>query len=196
MDFGRAILGFSSKIAEQKLEWHDGRVYAMAGGGYVHSRIIENLSAALKNRLNGTKCSASGSNFHVQVEKTGTNLLPDNAIHCGKPRFAGSKQLALLNPVAIFEVLSPSTEKYDQNGKFELYEQIESLQDYVLIAQEIVRVLHYTRRESGWLLQRLTTPDAILHLALAGVEIPLSDLYDELDIPVQLTLLESPGEEL
>jgi len=195
--------------SEQKLEHLGGRVYvrgqwapqptrqglrAMAGGTYTHSRIIENLAASLKTRLRSTGCSASGSNFHIGFEKSSEKLLPDNAIHCGSPQL-GSNGQTLLNPVCIFEVLSPTTQAYDQNGKFDLYERIPSLADYILVWTTFIKVVHYSRQGGGWLLRTFTAREDTFSLSGAPIFISLEELYDELDVPLQLILFPQPEAE-
>lgn len=191
--------------SEQKLEHIGGRVYvrgrpvdttgqvirAMAGGSLLHSRIIENLSASLKTELRSTGCRASGSNFHIGIETTGDKLLPDNAIHCGEPRLGHNGQ-SLLNPVCVFEVLSPSTQLYDQNEKFDLFARIPSLQDYLLIWTTFIKVVHYSRRDGGWLLQSFTGRTEHISLQGAPIRLSVADIYDELDVPLQLILFPHP----
>ena len=164
-----------------------GTIRAMAGGTLLHSRIIENLSALLKTDLRSTTCRASGSNFHIRIEATGDKLLPDNAIYCGEPRL-GSNGQSLLNPVCAFEVLSPSTQIYDQNEKFDLYARLPSLQDYLLIWTTFIKVAHYSRREDGWLLQTFTRREDLIPLQGAPIRLSVADIYDELDVPLQFIL--------
>jgi len=188
--------------SEQKLEYIGGRVYvrgqwapeatrqglrAMAGGTYTHSRLIENLSASLKTRLSSTGCRASGSNFHIGFEKSSEKLLPDNAIHCGPPQL-GSNGQTLLNPVCVFEVLSPTTQVYDRNEKFDTYARIASLQDYVLIWTTFIKVAHYSRQADGWLLRTFTAREETFALSGAPITLSLEELYEELDVPLQLIL--------
>jgi len=195
--------------SEQKLEHINGRVYvrgqwapqptlkslrAMAGGTYTHSRIIENLAASLKTRLRSTGCSASGSNFHIGFEKSSEKLLPDNAVHCGSPQL-GSNGQTLLNPVSIFEVLSPTTQDYDQNEKFDSYARISSLADYVLVWTTFIKVAHYARQDNGWLLRTYTAREDAFPLSGAPISPSLDELYDELDVPLQLILFPQPEAE-
>jgi Uma2 family endonuclease len=183
-EFAQLVL--SSDI---RYEWVEGQMRAMAGGDLKHSQLIDNLAAALKPRLRGQKCRAAGSNFHIKVEEDGSWFVPDNAIYCDKARFISKPFKALLDPVVIFEVLSPSTEKTDRSTKFDRYSKIGALKDYVLITREFVRVEHFERRSDGWLLHRLTTLEDVLNLVSVSIQIPLAELYDDLDIPIQLTLL-------
>jgi Uma2 family endonuclease len=97
---------------------------------------------------------------------------------------AGDQNDNLTNPVAIFEVLSPSTEKYDRGLKFQLYRTIDSLKDYVLVNQEQVRIEQFTRRPDGtWTLHDYQGSDAELKIDSIGVAIPLRRIYDRVSIP-------------
>ena len=175
--------------SDTKYEYFDGRIFAMAGGTLNHSLIIENLSAVLKTKLRGKKCRSLGSNLHIKIVSKNVRVIPDNAIFCESAQFEGEKRRALLNPIVVFEVLSSQTETYDRREKFDLYKEISSLRDYVLVSQDIVRVEHFSRRDDGWLLRTLTLPHQIVKLESVELEFSVESLYDELDIPVQLTLL-------
>ena len=64
---------------------------------------------------------------------------------CGDAQFVEGEFDTLSNPTVIIEVLSPSTEAYDQGKKFHQYRQIVSLQEYVLIAQDAPHIERYLR---------------------------------------------------
>lgn len=179
---------------DTKYEWFAGRIYAMAGGTYLHSRIIDNLAAALKGGLRGKPCKASGSNLHVRIEVADVRVIPDNAIHCENARFEGKSRRSLITPIVVFEVLSPDTEKYDRREKFELYTRIDEMQDYVLVSQDAVRVEHFSRREDGWLLRVFSRLEDTIALLAVDLVLSVADLYDELDVPVQLTLVRPEDE--
>src|SRR6185437_9265171 len=90
---------------------------------------------------------------------------PDYVILCEKPRFHDDEQDILLNPQVLFEVLSPSTAVYDRTMKFDMYKQIETLREYVMVEQDEPRVEHYVRAAGGsWTQRVLTGLDAALAL--------------------------------
>lgn len=78
--------------------------------------------------------------MRVQVSPTGLYTYPDVVVSCDKPSFEDSEMDTLLNPRLIIEVLSESTEAYDRGAKFEQYRSVESLQEYLLVAQDRVFV--------------------------------------------------------
>jgi Uma2 family endonuclease len=109
---------------------------------------------------------------------------PDVTIVCGRPVLADDRQDILLNPVVIFEVLSPSTEKYDRGIKLQRYLAIESLKDYVLVDQDKARVEHYARGSAGaWTFRGYEGLDDQLKLDSVGVSLPLARIYDRVELP-------------
>lgn len=177
------------EASEQRLELVGGQVYAMAGGELDHSRAIDNVAAALKAGLRGKPCRASGSNFHIRVEETKDWFIPDNAIYCEDARFVRKPFRALLDPVVIFEVLSLSTEKVDRTSKFDAYKTIPTFQEYVLISLDFVRVEQFSRQSNGWLQKTFTRLEDVVELPLVDLSLRVADIYDELDVPIQLTLV-------
>jgi Uma2 family endonuclease len=100
-----------------------------------------------------------------------------------QPLLDDSERDILLNPTVIVEVLSDSTEQYDRGEKFQNYRTIETLQEYILVAQNAHRVEHYVRQRDGkWLFSEATTRDAIIHLPSIACELPLRDVYDKVDV--------------
>ena len=84
----------------------------------------------------------------------------------------------LLNPTVVFEILSPSTEKYDRGEKFRRYQQIESLQDYVMVSQDQARIEHHHRQTDGtWKEAEVNGLDAALVLSSIDCRIPLAEVY-------------------
>ncbi len=113
------------------------------------------------------------------------------SVLCGTPRYdTGARPQSLLNPQAIFEVLSPSTEAFDRSDKFERYKKIESLTDYVLVASETMRVEHYVRQDAGgWLYREYHESADVLKLASVEAELPLAEIYERVIFP-------DPGEDV
>ena len=175
--------------SEVKHEWINGQPYAMAGGTFNHTTICGNVFASAKAHLRGKPCRARSSEQKIKSEKSGNTFYPDAVIFCPPSRFIGKGDHTLLTPTVIFEVLSPSTEATDRGDKFAAYRQIDSLTDYVLIEPERVFVDHYRRRPEGWLLRDYTRRDDRLRFPDLDIELPLDELYDELDVPEALLLV-------
>jgi Uma2 family endonuclease len=160
-----------------KHEYHDGEMFAMAGASREHNLITLNLGREISAQLLDRPCEAYASEMRVLVSATGLYTYPDVVAVCGEPRFEDSEVDTLLNPTVIIEVLSSSTEAYDRGKKFAHYRRLESLQEYVLVAQDEVHVERYTREGEKWVLTELSRLEDHLQLASIGCEVALSAIY-------------------
>jgi Uma2 family endonuclease len=165
------------RTAETKSEFHDGRMFAMAGGSPNHSLLANNIGAILRGQV-PTGCRTFNSDLRVKVAPTGLYTYPDCTVICGDLQFAGDQRDVVLNPLLIVEVLSPSTEGYDRGKKFESYRTIESLKEYLLIHQDRRHVEHYSKRDDGsWLLREYSGTEPTLAIPRLNTHILLADLY-------------------
>ncbi len=171
------------ELSDVKHEWFAGEIFAMAGGTYNHTTICSNLGRFLGNRLAGRRCKSRNGEQRVKVEANGLHTYPDAVIFCPPTRFEGRGDNTLLTPKVIFEVLSPSTESYDRTRKFDAYQLIETLTDYVLIEAERVAIDHFQRTPEGWLLRSYGTREAALRFPDLEIELPLSEIYEDLEVP-------------
>jgi Uma2 family endonuclease len=178
--------------AEFKSEYIRGEIVAMSGGTYTHALIAANVLAGLGARLRGTECHALGSDMRLLIEREGVGTYPDAMVLCGKPEFHDSRQDVLLNPTLVLEVLSPSTEAYDRGLKFEFYRSIPTLKHVVFVAQNHMSVDVYERTDAGWVLQPALGLDAVAALQAIGVDLPLSEIYENVEFPERPARL--PGE--
>jgi len=169
--------------AEFRSEYCNGFITAMAGTSREHNLITLNLGREISSQLKNRPCEAYVSDMRVLVSRTGLYTYPDVVAVCGEPRFEDDEVDTLLNPTAIVEVLSPSTESYDRGRKFAHYRLLESLQEYVMVAQEQVHVERYTRQGEEWLLTDLIDLDATLRLASIGCEVSLREIYAKVEFP-------------
>ncbi|MEK7832416.1 MAG: Uma2 family endonuclease, partial [Acidobacteriota bacterium] len=103
--------------AEERHEYDNGRISAMAGESPNHSRVCVSVSRDVSTRLKGKSCEAFSSNMKVCINAAGKFFYPDLSVVCGEARYHDKERDALLNPKVIIEVLSPSTEKYDRSVK-------------------------------------------------------------------------------
>lgn len=166
-----------------KHEYFDGEIFAMAGGSRPHSLVGANCIRELGNALKGRSCEVHTSDMQVFCP-TGLRTYPDASVVCGEAELEAGADVTLLNPLVIVEVLSKTTEAYDRGRKFEHYKTIESLQEYVLIAQDRPQVDHFARQATGspnptgqWLLTTFTELDAALELPALECQIPLAEIY-------------------
>src|SRR5919206_4091804 len=136
--------------AEYKSEYFDGVVYAMAGGSERHNLIAANIIIALGVQLRDRPCRVYPSDLKVRVPNSRKFFYPDVSVVCGETQFADEERDVVLNPIVVVEVLSESTAAFDRGKKFQSYQQIESLQEYLLVSQDEFVVEHFLRQEGGW----------------------------------------------
>ncbi|HYU32809.1 MAG TPA: Uma2 family endonuclease [Thermoanaerobaculia bacterium] len=165
--------------AETKSEYLDGAMFAMTGVSRRHSLVTTNLTRELSQRLLDRPCEVHSSDLRVYIPATGLYTYPDLAVVCGEPQFEDDQELdTLLNPTLIVEVLSPTTEAYDRGKKFEHYDSIGSLAEYVLVSQTTPRVEQLVRQEGGhWLFTGTSGLDGKVILSSIGCELELAKIY-------------------
>ena len=164
--------------AEFKSEFLDGEMFAMAGGTKPHSLIKCNLIRAIGNQLHGGPCRVYDSDLRVKVPLSGLYTYPDVSVACGLDQFEDEHEDTLVNPAAIVEVLSDSSEAYDRGKKFELYRRLASLREYVLVSQHNPLVEQFVRQDSGeWLLRAIEGLESKFTLSSVGVTVDMADVY-------------------
>ena len=166
--------------AETKSEYLNGRIYAMSGASRNHNRITVNLTSTLHAQLKRKPCEPFSGDMRVKVKPTGLYTYPDVVVVCGQAQFDDSQRDTLLNPTLIVEVLSDSTEAYDRGRKFEHYRKLESLMEYVLIAQHRPHVESYRRQpDQRWVLTESDGLESSLRLDAIDCELALAEIYDK-----------------
>lgn len=166
--------------ATYKSEYLQGQIMAMAGASRRHNLLAGNLYRELSQQLRERPCEAYTSDMRVKVSPTGLYTYPDVVVVCGDIQFEDVHDDTLLNPTVIVEVLSASTEAYDRGDKFAHYRRLESLQDYLLVSQDKVRVEHYVRQGMLWVLAEAKTLASTVHLASISCEVALHDVYEKI----------------
>lgn len=183
-------LAFEEK-SKIKHEYLNGETFAMAGAKRNHSLAATNIATELNLQLRETDCEVHVADFRVRARET-HYVYPDVAVACGRIETSASGESeTLLNPIVIFEVLSKSTEKRDRGEKAEDYFKLESLRDYVLVAQNKIRVEHFSKQSNRkWALEIYESPNDVLTLESIECEISVRFIYLKLKFPV-LKLIES-----
>ncbi|HEV2718742.1 MAG TPA: Uma2 family endonuclease [Thermoanaerobaculia bacterium] len=162
-----------------KHEFVDGEIIAMAGGMPRHNALSIRIGAALETGRRPA-CVVFSSDQQIRVLATGRVSYPDVSMVCGPiERDPADKSGAVItNPKLLVEVLSRSTEDVDRISKLHDYQQIPSLQEYVLVSQKEQRVEVYRRSTSGsW--EYIDVRDGVVKLA-SGPTIDLAALYRDL----------------
>jgi len=175
--------------AEERYQYVDGQIYAMAGESLEHSTICVNLMVILGSQLRGKPCRGLSPNMKIrsgplqQDRRSGMFSYADASVVCGEPRFHDPHRDVLLNPTAIFEVLSPSTEAFDRGDKFLRYRShLDTLADFVLLSTDKPWVEHFQRQAGGlWLYASLEGLDAVLDLPAIACRLPLAEIYERVE---------------
>ncbi len=130
--------------ADERHEYLDGEIYAMAGESPRHGRASVNLVRLIGNHLLGKECDLytkdtkvrSGPLPQWRSSTKGLFSYPDLVVVCGERKYLDEYQDVLVNPTVIIEVLSDRTEWFDRRQKFLRYQQyLPSLVDYILVSQ-------------------------------------------------------------
>ncbi len=172
------------KKAEFKSEFFNGEMFAMAGASRPHNRVKDNLIIRIGSQLLSGPCQTFSSDQRVLVDRTGLYTYPDLLIVCGEVESMEDDEDTITNPRVIVEVLSPSTERYDRGAKFRNYQQVPSLTEYVLVAQDEAVVERFVRQADGtWGYTSFVGLEAVLAFSSVPVQVPLADLYAGVEFP-------------
>jgi len=164
--------------SEIKHEYFAGVVFAMVGASRRHNLIAANLIRLLGNQLLDSPCNVYPSDMRVKVVATGKYTYPDVVVACEEEVFDDAEKDTLLNPVVIIESLSQSTEAYDRGKKFEQYQSIASLTEYLLVAQEPYRLEQYVRQSNReWRYSEYRGAEDAVRINVVGCELVLKDVY-------------------
>lgn len=166
--------------SELKHEYIAGEIVAMAGGTQRHSALAVNVATALRiSRPAG--CTVFQSDMRLRVLATGVATYPDVSMVCGpsEPDPADPSNTTITNPSLLVEVLSTSTEQYDRGFKWQEYQKIPSLKEYVLVSQYPARVEVYRRQGDRW--EYFSATEGIVELS-SGATLDLAFLYADLPV--------------
>lgn len=162
--------------SDLKLEFHDGTIYAMAGGTIAHAGLSANATRVLGQHLLG-RCAAFSSDLRVRVEATGLSTFPDGTIVCGHPERSPIDEHAVINPSILVEVTSRSTEDYDRGDKLSHYKQLPTLRAVLFVSHRTRCVTIVRRVANGWE-ERDVRAGEQLTLEEPAVSVPVDALYE------------------
>ncbi len=173
----------SERRAIHKSEYSHGELFAMSDASRAHNLITVDITTALNLQLRKYGCEIYSADMRVRTSSTGSYFYPDVAVICGKPHFEDNVFDTLLNPILIVEVLSPSTEAYDRGEKFLYYQELASLQEYILVSQDRIHVEHFRLVEAQWAAKTFHTPEDVLMLNAIKCKLALQDIYTRVTFP-------------
>jgi Uma2 family endonuclease len=164
--------------------YFDGELMAMTGSSRKHNLIVANIIGELRQQLKGKPYELYANDMRVRIPAADIYTYPDLAVVCAEPKFEDDYVDTLLNPTLIVEVLSKSTESYDRGKKFGYYRTLESLAEYLIIAQDDYKVEHYVRQpDDRWLLSYIQSLQGVVELVSVQCVLPLNEVYDKVTLP-------------
>ncbi len=160
----------------EKHEFYFGEIYAMAGAKENH-----NLISLIHIQFKGRPCCVYPSDLRVVVDEYSHYVYPDLVLVCGERKFLDKSNDSLLNPSAVIEVLSDSTETNDRGKKFESYRNIISLQEYMLVSSERKKNELFSKSPEGkWVLSE-SGKERTIDISSLNLHISVSDVYEKIE---------------
>lgn len=184
--------------AEYRSEYLDGQIIPMAGGKPNHNQLAINLTSAINYNLRKKPYRVFMSDLRLIIPDRSLYTYPDVMVVETPLLFAENRQDTITNPIAIAEILSDSTEKYDRGDKFRMYRTIPSFKEYILISeglsgesnspackprQTAMQVEKFTKNDANqWVLSEYAGQNAKIVFDSFEFEISLDELYDRVDL--------------
>ncbi len=160
--------------AIEKSEYYKGEIFSIAGASMAHNEIFKNLYGDLAYQSKGKPSQPYGSHLRLYIPENTLFTYPDIAIYCKATNEDNSKN----NPSVITEILSKLTMSYDMGVKFQLYRDIKTLKEYIMIDSEKIHVKRwYINGTGNWELQELKNSSDILDITTVNFSINLQDIY-------------------
>jgi len=164
--------------SEIRHEYVDGQVYAMGGASRSHGLIVNALAFALTPAARSKRCQLFISDMKVRLNIADQSVFyyPDLLLSCDP---ADREPYFCSRPCLIVEVLSESTERIDRREKLLAYQTLPSVQEYILVAQDVRRVEIY-RRANNW--QAEYTDSGEIRLDCLDASVTLDAIYTDLEL--------------
>ncbi|MEM6801673.1 MAG: Uma2 family endonuclease [Bacteroidota bacterium] len=164
--------------SDMRHEFHDGEVFAMAGGTKNHGILGTNILTEVNIQVRNKGCITFNGDVKIRIQPSNRFLYPEASIVCGKLETSEEDEEAIRNPVLIVEVLSDSSEAYDRGAKFRLYQQLPSFKEYLLIDQhKSVISIFFRKEENIWEMREVIGLEQVIHLQSLDIEVAMQDLY-------------------
>jgi Uma2 family endonuclease len=167
--------------ADERHEYIDGAIYAMAGASNGHNAICANFLGTLHAKLRGKKCRPFGSDTKVRIRLPDQVRFyyPDVLVTC-QPN--ASHESFQDNPTVIVEVLSPSTRRIDEGEKQEAYLSISSLDTLLFVDSSRRAVAVFQRGDNGFTASECLDASQLISLPSLGIELSLDEIYEAAEL--------------
>ena len=170
------------ELSETKHEYYAGEIFAMAGASPTRNRICFKLAGLLDRQLEDSECVGYSADQKIWIEAAQLNTYADLTIVCGQAQYDPDHPILLTNPRVIIEMLSPSTMNYDRGEKWEFYQQLPSLTDYLLVWQDRPQLEHYSLQPDGaWRYVRTVGLEQVVTIASIHCQLSLADIYSGIE---------------
>lgn len=167
------------RASDVKHEYYQGEIFAMAGASDNHNYIFSNVFVKAGIQLLNKPCRPLGSDMRMHIPENTFNTYPDISIYCGNLTTTDKEKDTAIHPTIIIEILSESTRSYDLRAKFELYQNIPTLKEYILIDSESIDGRSYRiDADNRWVLEVYKTLQDIVLIPTVGVSLSMKDIYD------------------
>lgn len=164
--------------SSSKNEYLDGEIFTMSGGTLEHNRLVRNVLTELDFGLRGKNCEVFPSDLRLYAKAQKLLTYPDLVVVCGEPRLLPGPKDTITDATLIVEILSTSTEDYDRSEKFRRYRSLDSFAEYLLVAQDEVRLEQHLRQRPGqWMMTEHTELEGDILLSSIDVRLKLSAIY-------------------
>jgi Uma2 family endonuclease len=176
---------------DARYEYWDGDVVCMSGGSPEHSRISGNLYFQLRSQLRDKNCEAFTADQAVKNHRPilppyTPYFYPDVTVVCGESQFERIRGIdTLTNPTLLVEVISATSETRDKETKLELYKQIPSLKEYLIVAQDKPEIIQYMRQnDERWVSETISGLSETITFPSIACKLLLSDVYENIEFPI------------
>jgi len=175
----------SERKSDIKHEYDNGTLIPMSGASIIHTIICNNIAALLWIISKDKDFTVHSSDLRVSIPSTERFVYPGVVLLQGTPQISEYHKDTVNNPFMIFEVLSESTERYDRGDKFQAYRTLQSLQVYVLVAQDkpLVEVFTKDADTGQWILSEAHGLGSSIQLPNMKEKLILSDIYAKVKFP-------------
>ncbi len=167
----------------ERHEYINGEVFAMTGARDTHNTIALNIASSLRTALRGSPCRAFIADMKLRIDAVNAAFYPDVMVTCDPRDKTPESDLAKQHPILIVEVLSESTSAYERGLKFEIYRNIDTLREYLLVEQDRRHADLFRREEDAagkprWVLYAGGVADDVV-LESVGVRFSMVTLYED-----------------
>jgi len=167
------------ETADEKHEYQDGEIVQMTGGTTDHNKIALNFASNLKFALKRKQYDIFIGDVKLWIPTYRQGTYPDVMLIKGESLYYGNGKTTVINPSLIVEVLSKSTQNYDQGDKFFYYRSIPQFEEYILVSQDQYYVMQFNKTQEGkWLLSEYMGVDSTLSLNSVEFQISFPELYE------------------